>query len=139
MADMNYYDAFIAVADDCPANSGMVPELFREKETIATIQWQLLNDHPYQLTQEDVLFQTEWIKEGKNPLSATQKERDEFFARPRACLRSSPLGKKYGWGLHFDNHGKIALYSCSAVEYNQLKNDPHLTQTKAMNTKRQLG
>ncbi|MEI7025361.1 DUF6157 family protein [Paenibacillus sp. y28] len=33
----------------------------------------------------------------------------EFFSKPKACLRTSPLVKKYGWGLGFDAAGKIAL------------------------------
>lgn len=34
---------------------------------------------------------------------------DEYFSKPRACLRASMLPKKYGWGLHFDPDGLIAL------------------------------
>jgi hypothetical protein len=43
--------------------------------------------------------------------------RKEFFAKPQACLRTSDLCKKYGWGVHHDREGRIALYSVSSPEY----------------------
>ena len=42
---------------------------------------------------------------------------EEFFGKPRACLRASMLPKKYGWGLHFDAEGRIALVPVESKEY----------------------
>lgn len=136
MSGHNYYETFIATADDCPADTGTAPELFRGKETVATIQYRLLHGKPYELTQEDVLFQTELLKQGRELDTATEQEKEAFFRTPRACLRASPLGKKYGWGLHFDHTGKVALIAAESNAYNELQQNEQLNQTRAMNTKR---
>lgn len=34
-------------------------------------------------------------------------------------MRASALGKKYGWGVHYDAHGKMALYGLDSREYEQ--------------------
>ena len=41
--------------------------------------------------------------------------RAEFFSR--ACLRSSDLGKRDGWGLHHDAEGRVALVAVDSPEY----------------------
>ncbi|HEX8110178.1 MAG TPA: DUF6157 family protein [Kofleriaceae bacterium] len=120
---MNYIDAFIAVADDSPTAQSLVPQEKGGKKTVAVIQYEMLVDHPYELTQEDVLFETharhkeisaaELKKNGK-------KLRDEFFAKDQPCLRTSPLARKYGWGFHFDPKGKVALYAIESKEYKQM-------------------
>lgn len=33
----------------------------------------------------------------------------QFFANSQACLRSSLLPKRYGWGLLFEQEGRVAL------------------------------
>ena len=32
-------------------------------------------------------------------------------------MRASPLPKKYGWGVHHDRAGRIALYGVESEEY----------------------
>jgi hypothetical protein len=32
-------------------------------------------------------------------------------------MRSSDLGKRYGWGVHADENGRIALYAVDSTEY----------------------
>lgn len=109
----NYYETFIAVADDCPAAGGVVPETAEGKApSIAAIQYALLADAPYVYSQEDVLFHTYALRAAFSPeeLAARGDElRAAFFAKSQACLRASPLGKRFGWGLHFDADGKVAL------------------------------
>jgi len=46
-----------------------------------------------------------------------KKLRSKFFEKNQPCLRTSTLTKKYGWGIHFNNKGKAALYSKDSVEY----------------------
>jgi hypothetical protein len=48
----------------------------------------------------------------------------EFFSKPCACMRTSPLPKTYGWGLHFNAEGKVAVVPVGSKEYQRLKNDP---------------
>lgn len=120
---MNYRDTFIAIADDSPTKISMVPRDKPGKKTVAAIQYELLADHPYELTQEDVLFQTH-ARHKHLPAAELKKHgtqlRAEFFARDQPCLRTSPLARKYGWGFHFDTNGKVALHAVESTEYEQL-------------------
>lgn len=118
---MNYIDSFIAVADDCPVRTGVVPPAKPDaKKTIAVIQYELLAGAPYVYTQESVLFLTHVRHTGIPPAAVEARGellREEFFATPRACLRASPLAKKYGWGFHFDRQGKVALCPMESSTY----------------------
>ncbi len=73
------------------------------------------------LTQEDVLFES-WLARQNLPEAGLDRAalRQEFFSKPQACLRSSPLPKKYGWGLLFDGKGKVALLPMESAEYRAL-------------------
>lgn len=95
------------------------------------MQYELLSAHPYRFTQDDVLFET-WFRRrpGVVPMPGELAEderavlREEFFARPQACLRASPLPKKYGFGLHFDADGRAALCPVESEEYARLSARP---------------
>jgi uncharacterized protein DUF6157 len=53
---MNYYDTLIEVADDCPATVGRVPQARGGKKTKAVVEYELLGEHPYAYTEEDIAF-----------------------------------------------------------------------------------
>lgn len=126
----NYTNAFIEVAEDCKTDVGRRPPEKQEK-TIASMQYEMILDHPYQYTSDEVLFA---IYAARNGID--ESERDDkkaaFFSKGQACLRSSPLGKLYGWGIHFDSESKIALYARESEDYRRLKNDSTLKHLKAM-------
>ncbi len=44
-----------------------------------------------------------------------------FFSKGQPCLRASDLGKKYGWGIHSDGEGRVALFAVGSPEYRQLE------------------
>jgi hypothetical protein len=120
---MNYTDTFVVVAEDSPATKGIVPEAKSGKKPVAAIQYDMLFGHPYKYTQEDVLFET-YVRHKEIPAKELKahgsKMREEFFAKPQPCLRTSPLAKKFGWGFHFDPKGKVALYAMDSPEYKKL-------------------
>ena len=90
---MNYYDTFIEVADDCPVATASIPEAKGDRKTLAVLQYELIANHPYEYTQEDVLFESQ--AEHKNiPAAARPAEREQFFSKGQACLRASALGKR---------------------------------------------
>jgi hypothetical protein len=62
--------------------------------------------------------------------------REAFFAKDQACLRSSPLGKRYGWGIHHDSDGRVALVPLGSPECDALAGDPAVEQRRAMRSKR---
>ncbi|GAB3332993.1 DUF6157 family protein [Larkinella ripae] len=131
----NYTDTFIAVADDCPAVAGEVPPVKGDAKSVANLQFELLSKNPYRFTSDDVLFQ---VYAERNDLTESEWEaaRAQFFSKGQPCFRASPLTKRYGWGLHSDKEGKIALFSRASDAYETLKKDPSLNVVKAMSSKR---
>lgn len=127
----NYTDTFIQIADDSPAVSGEVPPGKGDKKTAASLQYTMLHKHPYRYTSDDVLFA---VYATKNDLTQTElsKAREQFFSKGQPCLRASPLTKRYGWGVHCNAEGKIALIGAETQEYKKLSADKKLTVVKAM-------
>jgi hypothetical protein len=130
----NYIDTFIAVAPDCRAVAGEAPPA-TAKPTVATLQFELIAEHPYELTSDDVVFAVHATRH-EIPDAELDAERERFFARGQPCLRASPLGKRYGWGTHHDEAGRVALYALGTADYERLQNDPALTQKAAMRSSR---
>ena len=131
----NYTNTFIAVADDCTATTGLVPPVKENNLTAANIQFEMISKQPYHYNSDDVLFQ---VFADKNDLSESEYKaaREQFFSKGQPCFRASPLTKRYGWGVHNDSNGKIALYAVGSAEYEKLANDQQLQIVKAMKSKR---
>lgn len=135
MGSTNYSNAFIQVADDCPAQGPEEPPTGGKAPTVAALQHRLITKHPYALTSDDVIFEVHAIRRGI-PEADKPAERAAFFAKDQACLRSSPLGKRYGWGIHHDARGRVALVPLGSERYQALLADPALRQLKAMRSRR---
>lgn len=103
--------------------------------TIAALQHALISDHPYEFTSDDVLFEVHVMRHGV-PAEERARAREAFFAKDQACLRSSPLGKRYGWGIHHDTEGRLALVPLGSDEYRALAADPTVKQLKALRSTR---
>lgn len=126
----NYHNTFVTVAPDCAVTSGIIPE---KPDSIAGRQYAMLADAPYRLTSDDLLFP---VHVAKNGLPDNDETRVEFFSKPKACLRASPLPKQYGWGIHHDADGRIALVAVGSAEYDRLLRDKSVKSTLAMRSKR---
>ena len=64
------------------------------------------------------------------------EEREEFFSKGQPCFRASPLTKRYGWGVHYDQDGKMAIFGAESAEYKKLSKDKSLQVIKAMKSKK---
>jgi len=131
----NYYDTFIQVADDCPAEQGTPPLLRGGKRSIANYQYDLLKDHPYRYTSDDLFFEV-FARRKDLPAAGLEAARRQFFAKGQPCFRASPLTKTYGWGVHCDGEGRIALYGRETEAYERFSNQEGLTVVKAMRSRR---
>lgn len=120
--EWNYYNTFITVAPDCPATKGTVPPDKKSGKSKAGIEFELISSHPYEYTQEDILYEVH-IRQKGIPQEELEERgtqmRDEFFQKPTACMRASMLPKKFGWGLHFDTEGKVALVPMESDLYRE--------------------
>ena len=134
MKSTNYYDAFIEAAEDCPVDEAEVPPE-RSRKTKVRMQYEMIANHPYEFTSDDVIFNV-FAEKHKIPEEDKTKEREKFFSKGRACLRSSALGKCYGWGIHLDGDGKVAIYAVESDKYKALANDDSLDHLKAMRSSR---
>ena len=125
----NYYDTFIEIAEDSPVDFGEVPLV--KKETVATLQFDIISKNPYKYTSDDILFKVFAKKNGLTE-SELEKARHTFFSKGQPCLRASPLTKRYGFGIFSDKEGKIAIYGAETKEYKMFINDPLIKKVKAM-------
>lgn len=143
MSEHNYYGTFISVAEDCPVDEAKVPQPRGQAKTVAMLQFEMLHEHPFEHTQEDVLFEV-WlarqITSGSIEEQLADDEvadlRQQFFAKGQPCLRASPLTKTHGWGVLFDTEGRAALFPVESDEYRAHAADSSLKQLKAMRSKR---
>ena len=136
MRTTNYFDTFIAVSDDCPANAGEMPPAKGNARTAASIQYEMVSKHPYRYSSDDVLFQC-FAQRHALKGAAIEKERAAFFSKGQPCLRSSPLVKRYGWGVHSDAKVRIALYGVGTVEYDRFLGDRDVKVLRGMRSSRQ--
>jgi len=127
----NYQNAFIEVAEDCPAQGGEIPPQKGEAKTVANQQFEMLYRHPYNYTSDDVIFQ---VYADRNDLTKNEykEAREAFFSKGQPCLRTSALAKRYGWGIHHNQDGKVALYGRETPEYKKFSKDKSLKVLKAM-------
>ena len=131
----NYFNTFIEIAEDCPIDQAEIPPLKGDTKSVANLQYEILSKNPYKFTSDDVLFQ---VYAERNDL--TKKEypaaREEFFSKGQPCFRASPLTKRYGWGVHNDKDGKIALVGSETPQYKKFLIDRKVKLVKAMKSKR---
>jgi len=103
----NYFVTFIEVAEDTKADNGTLPPA-KDKKTVAEMQYVLIVNNPYKYTSDDIFFQ---IFADRNDLTTAEykQAREQFFSKGQPCFRASPLTKTYGFGIHSDSNGKVAL------------------------------
>lgn len=135
MGSTNYSGTHIQVAEDCPVEAAEQPPLNDKAPTVAALQYALISERPYELTSDDVLFEVYATRQAIPP-EKRSAAREAFFAKDQACLRSSPLGKRYGWGIHHDADSRVALVPLGSDGYQALAADPAVKQLKAMRSKR---
>ncbi len=131
----NYIDTFIEIAEDCPVSSAEIPPLKGDKKSVANLQFDLLCENPYQYTSDDVFFTVLSIRKELRK-DDMEEERKIFFSKGQPCFRASPLTKRYGWGVHSDKDGRVAIYGAETEEYKKFVADQSIKKLKAMRSKR---
>lgn len=119
----NYADAFIEVSEDCPAETAGIPPT-KAPKTAACLEYEMLAGNPYRYTSDDVIYETKGKPKGIG--------REEFFSKGQPCFRASALTKRYGWGIHSDADGKIAIYAVESPDYSRLAADASVKHLRAM-------
>lgn len=135
MHTTNYYNVFIEKADDCKTDKGEMPPIKGEKKTVANLQFDMLYENPYKYTSDEVLFSVFAIRNEVDKSEMTE-QREHYFSKGQPCFRASPLTKTYGWGIHSNEEGKIAMYGVETEDYKKFLSDDSVKKVKAMNSKR---
>lgn len=129
----NYINTFIEVADDSPISFGEIPKSKGNNKTVAEMQFELIAQHPYKFSSDDILFQV--FAERNDIIESEYKAaREEFFSKGQPCFRASALTKRYGFGIHSDKDGKVALYGRETQAYESFLADSNVLKVKAMRT-----
>jgi len=119
--EWEYYDTFITVSADCPVEYGVAPPEKRGGgKSKPQIEFELAAEHPYEYTQKELMFEVHARHKGitEHELAERGEElKAEFYRKPQACMRGSMLPKRYGWGIHFNSEGKLALIPMESPEY----------------------
>ena len=123
----NYFCTFIETAEDCPSATGVIPP-DKTPKTAARAEYDMIADNPYRYTSDDVLYSLKGAPKGVS--------REEFFSKGQPCFRASALTKRYGWGLHCDSAGKVAIYAVDSVEYLRLAKDKNTRHVRAIRSGR---
>ncbi|MBP7961123.1 MAG: hypothetical protein KBG20_15955 [Caldilineaceae bacterium] len=135
MKSTNYFNTLIEIAEDCPATAGEIPPIKGDKRSVANLEFEMLHGHPYEFTSDDVLFAVHATRK-EIPEEDLAEARAVFFSKGQPCFRAAPLTKRYGWGIHSDESGKIAMFGVESPEYERLVADESVIKTKAMRSKR---
>lgn len=135
MSSTNYFDVFIEVAEDTNATSGVVPPTKGSKKTVANYEYEIISENPYKYTSDDVIFMV-YAERNEIPDSKLAQEREQYFSKGRPCFRASPLTKTYGWGVHNNEEGKVAIFGVDSDEYASFTENPDIEKKKAMRSKK---
>ena len=127
----NYFSTLIEVAQDCKYAAGTPPPESLEKPTIAALQFQKLAGAPYEHTSDELLFAV-WAERNNVTAGERADAQEAFFSKGQPCMRASPLTKSWGWGIHFDGDGKMALLGCETETYQRLQENETVQKVKAM-------
>jgi len=132
MHSTNYCNTLILVSEDCKATTGTIPP---RPGTVAAMQYQMISAAPYAMTSDDLLV-TITGQRREVPEEEIDALREEIFSKGQPCMRTSPLVRTYGWGVHHDAQGRVALVAKDCAEYDRLADDPGVTKVRGMKSRR---
>lgn len=134
-----YRDTFITIAPDSDARVAKIPTDRNGKQTIAGIEYELLTSKPYKLNHEQLIYEV-YIRKNNFPLPIDALDEAEIkrqlFVKGHACLRASPLTKKFGFGAHYNDEGYIAIYPVDSPEYGAFLENDLIEKIPAMRSSR---
>jgi len=137
---MSYLNTFIKVADDCPVEKSQIPVAKMGQQPAHLIQYDLLVNSPYTYDHRELIYEV-FIRHKEIDCRQTDPEtiKKALFSKGQPCLRASALMKRYGFGAHYNEVGKIALYPVESPEYQSFLTAPSIQVIPAMRNQKQSG
>lgn len=135
---MSYINTFILVSQDCPVDTAEVPLPRGVSKPMHLIQYELLQEQPYQYDHEQLIFEVHLRHKDLQSLAADEKKAlwEDMFSKGHPCMRASALVKRYGFGAHYNEAGKIAIYPVESAKYKMLAADENTKHHFGMKSKR---
>ena len=132
MHTTNYVSTLILPSPDCAAQVATVPP---KPGTVAAAQHERLFETPYGLTSDGLIF---GIHADRQDIDEAERmgARADFFFKGQPCLRASPLVRTYGWALHHDAEGRVALVDPASELFASLSARADITKLNGMRSKR---
>ena len=131
----NYTNTLIEIAEDSPVSKAVIPVVKNERKTIANYQFEKLSKQPLKYTSDELLFEIFAERNDISP-SAFKEDRQKFFSKGQACLRTSPLAKKNGFGIFHNEDAKVRLIPAESDDYQKLLGDDSVKKVKPMKSKK---
>jgi hypothetical protein len=131
----NYKNTFIEIAPDSPVSKSEIPPV-KQYKTLANIQFEMIANNPYRFSSDDVMLEC-YMQKNNIPETEKLDAEKDFFSKGQACFRCAALTKRYGFGIHHNAEGKIALYPIESNEYENFLKDDSIIKVKAMRIKRE--
>ena len=134
MHTTDYFDTFIAVAEDCPVDAAEVPTA-KSAPTIASLHHDLIAAAPYALTSDEVIFETFAIRSAI-PDDERDAARGASSRRVSRVCAPRPWANATGGARTMTAKVGSPSFAVGTPEYERLAKDASLTQTRAMRSRR---
>lgn len=102
-------ERLVEIAEDCPVEQAVEPPN-KEKKTIPRIEYETLIENPYAFTEREFFHEVNAVRRNKAGLKL------ESY-----LIQRSLLPRSYGWGIHINGQGKLALVAMESSRYKELQ------------------
>jgi hypothetical protein len=113
-------EELIEVATDSPAKRSEEPPDSSPEKRVDRIEYEVLAENPYKFTEREFYYEVNVVRRKRSDLKIESRS-----------IKRLPLVKKYGWGIHRNADGKLALVACESSRYKELLADPLVKKTRA--------
>ncbi|PKH02447.1 hypothetical protein CXF72_11615 [Psychromonas sp. MB-3u-54] len=99
-------ETLILISEDAHSTVAIIPE---DDGTIHRISYEVLIQNPYKYSESEFHHEVHVVRRNRTDL------RIESYN-----IRRSKLLKRFGWGIHLNSNGKLALVGANSDEYQNL-------------------
>jgi hypothetical protein len=103
-------EELIEVSEDSPVKFSVEPPDNSPNKTIARVSYEVLIENPYKYTEREFYYEVHVVRRNMSHL-----KHDKYN------IKRLLLVKDYGWGIHRNEHGKIALVAMESPRYKELQ------------------
>jgi len=117
-----YHEELIEVAEDCPVKCAIEPPV-GDPKTIARIGYEVLIENPYKFTEREFFKEVHFERRQMLNLKVESYN-----------IKRSLIVRAYGWGIHRNQDGKLALVPMESAQYKELQES--IKTTKSYRTRK---